>query len=297
MPQASTLQRILYPLAVDEFVDRYFQRLPLKVPGSSAKFDFLFRQGDFQLKLDRVTKIRAVFSDYREERTHPADIKRMLDAGATICVTGMEKAHPKLANAARLVRSTLNYAGNVSFRAYLSPPGGGFNLHFDARVTTTLQIAGTRRWWFSNEPAIAFPTHNSGREPRGSAVAYKIPKLETLRSVVLRPGDLLCLPAGVWHCAKGRTVSLALNMAFDHYGAGVFDSITGLLERRLLQDPAWREPLPAVPRPNARRVPPHVAAVMRERIDALQTELAALRGNEAELTRAWQMMVRSKPPA
>jgi ribosomal protein L16 Arg81 hydroxylase len=292
MPAATALQRILAPLSVDEFAEKYFQQRPLKISGKSGKFEFLFREADFLLNLDRVKHIRAVFPKNRQARIQPNEIPDMLEAGATICVTGMERAHVKLRNAAERIRSELNYAGNVSFRAYLSPPGSGFDLHFDARIATTLQIAGTKRWWFSDQPAVPFPAHNSGREPKG-VKRHKAPSPRTLRSVLLRPGDVLCLPAGVWHSAKGSTASLALNMAFDHNGGGVFDSIVTMLEQRLGKDAAWREPLPITPGGQTRRMPAAVAAMLRRHIGALRAELVALEQDEAELTRAWRSAVRS----
>jgi ribosomal protein L16 Arg81 hydroxylase len=294
MPAASALQRILDPLRVDQFVEKYFQRRPLRLSGRSGKFDFLFRESEFLSHLDRVKHIRAVFPRNRQARIQPTEIPDMMEAGATICVTGMERAYPKLMEAARRIRTELNYAGEISFRAYLSPPDSGFDLHFDARVATTLQIAGTKRWWYSNEPAVAFPTHNSGREPPG-APRYKAPPRDTLRSVILRPGDVLCLPAGVWHAAKGKSMSLALNMAFDHKGGGVFDSIVSMLEQRVTDDPDWRQPLPVSTTRKRGALPESIASVLRDRIAALQSELTELCTDDAKLARAWRSAVQSDP--
>lgn len=294
MARASALQRILHPMTIDEFAADYFQRRPLRIRGKPGKFDFLFRESDFELRLGRAKQIKAVFGELRQATIDARDIRHMLDAGATICVNGIERAHPKLLDVTRQVRAELGYAGTVSFRAYLSPPTRGFDLHFDARVATTLQIAGTKRWWYSDEPAVAFPLNNSGRIANGSAGDHKVPRLGALRSVLLRPGDVLCLPAGVWHCAKGTTKSLALNMAFDHYRAGAFDSIVNALEKRLMREAAWREPLPVAVRHKGKRAPPAVASAMRERIDALTRELAAMRDDEAALSRAWQRMLDSE---
>ena len=61
-----------------------------------------------------------------------------------------------------------------------------------------------------------------------------------------------------------------------------------------MRDAAWREPLPVAVRHKGKRVPAAVASVMRERIDALTEELAALRDNEAALSRAWQRMLESE---
>jgi ribosomal protein L16 Arg81 hydroxylase len=293
MPAASVLRRILQPVSVDAFVAGYFQRRPLRIPGTPDKFDFLFREDDFALNLDRVKHIRAVFSENRQARIQPPEIEDMFEAGATICVTGMERANRKLREAARRIRGELAYSGEVTFRAYLSPPGSGFDIHYDARVATTLQIAGTKRWWYSSQPALAFPAHNSGRGPAGSR-RYKAPPLSSMRSVLLRPGDVLCLPAGVWHCAKGTATTLALNLAFDHNRGSVFDSIINVLHDRLMGAPEWREPLPPVPGANGGRIPQPVASMLRDRIDHLQAELSALRNDEKQLTRAWQMAVQSK---
>jgi hypothetical protein len=126
-------------------------------------------------------------------------------------------------------------------------------------------------------------------------VHYKVPQLKALRSVLLRPGDLLCLPAGVWHAAKAETTSLALNMAFDHCGAAVLDSIMGMLRDRLMSHAVWREPLPAVIDASGRTLPRAIKSVLTGRIADLERELAQLRGDEAALRSAWRAAVQAKP--
>jgi ribosomal protein L16 Arg81 hydroxylase len=286
MTRATTLGRILHPLSVDEFATDYFQQRPLFIRGHPRKFAFVFAQREFALDLDRVSEIRAVFRDLWQAQIHPVDIKEMMLAGASICVTGMEKAHPRLQRAAKAIKSELGYGGTVSFRAYLSPPKSGFDLHFDARVATTLQVAGTKRWWYSREPALAFPKANSPHPLPAFSSEYKMPPISNLRSVLLRPGDLLCLPAGVWHRARAKTTSLALNLAFDHYGAGMFDFIVAMLERRLEKDPVWRVPLPVSSSRLRRTTAETVVKMARVRIDALQKELSAIRADEQGLRKA-----------
>jgi ribosomal protein L16 Arg81 hydroxylase len=290
----NTLQRILHPLSIDAFVGKFFQRRSFRLPGPANKFDFLFRERDFPVGLDRTKEIRAVFTGNRQVRIRPIEIPQMYEAGATICITGMERAQPKLLRAATLIKSELNYAGSVSFRAYLSPPGSGFGLHYDARVVTTLQISGTKRWWYSREPAIPFPAYNSGKEPKGYP-RWLPPPPGALRKIVLRPGDVFCLPAGVWHCAEaqGSGMSLALNLAFDHNGHGTLDSIYYMLKDRLELDERWREPLPVAPGVRGRAIPKEVTSELRRRINALCTELAHLSEDDVELGRAWRKSVRT----
>jgi ribosomal protein L16 Arg81 hydroxylase len=282
----SIVARIFAPVSPQQLVDDYFERRPLHVRGRHDKYEFLFRQEQFKDGLDRATEIRAVFAGLWQAAIDPADIKEMYRAGATICVTGMERVHRALADAARRIARELHYPGSVSFRAYLSPAGRGFDLHYDARIATTLQIAGTKRWWYSTTPAIPFPRANSPR-PLAHRAGPKPPSLRSLRSVVLRPGDLLCLPAGTWHRARAETDSLALNLAFDHNTASVIDAIADAVEARLDHDEAWRRP----PRPSIarrRRMTPEAEADLRARIDLVQRELTAIRDDPAALVQLWR---------
>ncbi len=293
MPQETILGRILSPLSVADFASRYFQRRALFVRGQAHKFDFLFRHEEFIHNLDRATEIRVVFANLWQATIDPPDINEMLQAGGTICVTGMEKAHQRLEKAARRIKEELGYTGKVSFRAYLSPPTAGFDLHFDARVATTLQIAGTKRWWYSVDPAIPFPESNSPRPLSGKRRKYNIPRQSQLKSVLLRPGDLLCLPAGAWHRAKAGDTSLALNLAFDHGGSSVFDVIVDILEDRIKSDPTWRVPLPVAEKKRRQSAATDVTRILRERIDALTRVLTSIRRSDRLLKRAWLERIRS----
>ena len=291
--QAPTIARILHPVSVKDFLSSYFEQRPLIIRGPATKFNHVVTAHEFKLGLDRVTEIRAVFAGLWQATIDPADIKEMINAGASVCVTGLEQGQPKLRQIANAIKRELNYAGTVGFRAYLSPPGTGFDLHFDARVATTLQIAGSKRWWFSSTPAELFPPANSPRNQKVLEREYSVPKLKQLKSVLLRPGDLLCLPAGTWHRARAQTMSLALNLAFDHGRAGVFDVLVEALYEKLQDDPAWRKPLPSIAGVNGKKLPPEVAAILRERLQSLQLSLAEMQHDNAALKRAWVKSVNS----
>lgn len=291
--QAATIARILDPVRVDEFLSSYFERRPLIVRGWATKFNHIFTPNDFKFGLDRVTEIRAVFAGLWQATIHPSDIKEMINAGASICVTGLEQGQPKLRDIANAIKRELNYSGTVSFRAYLSPPGTGFDLHFDARVATTLQIMGSKRWWFSKTPAELFPVENSPRNQKVLKHEYSVPRLKQLKTVLLRPGDLLCIPAGTWHRARAQTISLALNLAFDHGRAGVFDVLVEALYEKLQHDPAWRRPLPSTAGINGKKLPAEVAGILRERLERMQQSLAEMQHDNAALRRAWVRSINS----
>lgn len=237
----TALAALLSPVRVDVFLREYFCKRPLLVRGQPGKFDAIMEPDDFIHGLDRVPEIRCVFGGLRQAVISPADIREMFEAGATICVTGIDCAHRRLRSAARRIEMELGYAGRVDFRAYLSPPGSGFDIHYDARVATTLQLDGTKTWWYSDEPYSPFPTENSPRHDM-AAIRHAVSKTR-LHKVTLRPGDLLCLPPGVWHKAKAGTGgSLALNLAFNHTGATVLDVVLQELRASLSARTGCREP-------------------------------------------------------
>jgi ribosomal protein L16 Arg81 hydroxylase len=239
--RSTTLAALLDPVAVQTFLDEHFGKRPLLVRGVPGKFDALMKPSDFIYGLDRVPEIRCVFRQLKQATISPVDIREMYEAGATICVTGIDSAHRSLRTAARQIRKEIGYAGRVDFRAYLSPPGAGFDIHYDARVATTLQLLGTKTWRYSSEPDSAFPTENSSRANL-AGIRREVGKLK-LRKVTLRPGDLLCLPAGAWHKAQaGAGGSLALNLTFNHVGATVLDIVMQELRKTLSNLPACREP-------------------------------------------------------
>jgi hypothetical protein len=90
-------------------------------------------------------------------------------------------------------------------------------------------------------------------------------------------------------------MSLSLNLAFDHRGAGVFDVIVAALQDMFRNDPAWRAPLPALSWNRNDGFPMSVTAIMRERIDLMQKALGELRDNEDAMKRAWTNSLVSEP--
>ena len=272
---SSVMSRLLGSVPLEEFLDDYFGKRPLFIKGAPGKFDALMKPNKFIYGLEKATEIRCVFSELRQATIAPIDVREMYEAGATICVTGMDRVHPSLRAAAYRIKKEIGYGGRVDFRAYLSPPGSGFDFHYDARVATSLQLEGTKTWWYSTKPHSEFPTNNSTRTDM-KAIRRVVSKLP-LRKVTLRPGDLLCLPAGVWHRAKaGRGGSLALNLAFNHAGATVLDMIVEELRRRVSNRPSCRQPFLT----GAKRAPAGLDSHVDHCVESLEDALATLHSEE-----------------
>jgi ribosomal protein L16 Arg81 hydroxylase/predicted enzyme related to lactoylglutathione lyase len=238
-PAGSTaVDTLLHPLGRDEFLAQYWHRRPVHLTGWEGRFAGLF---DRDALADALNRQHESGVSVRVSGDHEGDdggagahvlidaddIAQQLRAGASLCVDPVDRVNPVVARMAAELRAGLGHPGPVSVKAYLSTPGFGFNTHFDAQVVTTAQIEGSKRWRVSPVPGVAFPTDNAflddtgtirynGRTP-GSLAPWERPEVDRAAfvEVVLRPGDVLCLPAGTWHEAKATGgSSLALNFSF-----------------------------------------------------------------------------------
>jgi ribosomal protein L16 Arg81 hydroxylase len=237
----TALGRILSPVAVDQFLDQFFCKAPLFVPGHEKKFDFLPQRSHLRSILHRATDIRAVFKNLSQASIRPGDVQDMFNAGATICITGLHYAHETLGLLTSAVRQELQFSGDISVRAYWSPAGGGFAVHYDPRIVTTLQLEGTKQWWYSTSPGEHFPLGNSPY-PLSEEMNESLQRAG-VESVVLSPGDVLCLPPGTWHWALAESDCFALNLAFDYMGGSMADLVAAALRRELLRATVLRAPL------------------------------------------------------
>jgi ribosomal protein L16 Arg81 hydroxylase len=298
-PTAPVLARLLDPITPEDFLEEYFGQKALFVRGKPGKFDWLFKASEMDGALGRAKELRAVFRGNREAVIRPEATRAMLAAGATICVTGIDRGHPTLARTATALKRELNYHGTVDCRCYQSASGGGFDIHYDARIATSLQIAGTKRWWYSEEPSIPLPRHNSGRGTEFWE-EKRTPPPKNLTSVVLEPGDLLCLPAGCWHKAAAGKESLAINVAFEHNRHSVLDFTLNLLRQKLVGDPSWRETLPPalLPEDHDGAIPEVLLDLIQERLDQLRAALGAegLPLSQDAVAHAWRQEVSTGIP-
>lgn len=294
------LQELISPIRCEEFVDSYFSRASLNVEGPPQKFNHIFSWGRLKQALARGEKIRdrrynitASFtggedsgSSRRMIEAHHNQVSELFNAGATICITNIHMADPMLAQWAQAIRAQLNFTGTVGVNCYVSPDGSGLPMHYDKRIATSIQIAGKKRWKFSTASAKAWPNTNEVYQPGelGADVGKLPPDME-FREVELNPGDLLCLPAGAWHSARGIGVSLALNLYFAP--RNFLEQLVPLLQEFAVSNEHWRGGPPASIGKIQGNMPESVSAYMRERLDEFYKMALGVMDNSAALNESW----------
>jgi hypothetical protein len=198
-------------------------------------------------------------------------------------------ADRNLARWAHAIRGQLNFTGTVGVNCYVSPDGAGLPMHYDRRVATTLQIAGKKRWIFSTTPSKAWPGTNAlykdGRIEPPEAADGKRPEELEIHEVELHPGDLLCLPAGAWHAARGVGFSLALNLYFAP--RNVFDQLAPLFMEYAASNENWRGGPPVEVESIHGKLPGVVSGYLRERLDEFQQVVRSMLEQPDKLSASW----------
>jgi hypothetical protein len=302
------LQDLVSPISCEEFVNSYFARVSLNLEGNLQKFDHIFSWERLRQALwrgqnisDRRYNITASFtsgedcgSTRRMMEAHHNQVVELLNAGATICITNIHMADPFLARWAQAIRTQLNFTGTVGVNCYVSPDGSGLPMHYDKRVATTLQIAGKKRWKFSAESAKAWPNSNEVyQEGQVEAEVGKLPKDMEFREVELNPGDMLCLPAGAWHSARGIGFSLALNLYFAP--RNLFDQFIPLLQNFAASNENWRGGPPATVEKTQGGMPQAISSYMRERIEEFHKMALAVIDGPDSLAEPWLNSLTNAP--
>lgn len=301
------LDDLLYPVTPKQFLDEYWARQARYIKGPPHKFADLFSIPMFHAAARGAGALHVEFKDgLRLHKAHPEDIDVCFKQGATICLTDISHSNTRVQAVVDAIKRQLQFSGVLDVRSYLSSDGCGYATHADARIATTLQISGKKRWRFAQHPAVDFPLRNIVFGPEGYRVYrfqhdgptrlwehFDKPDEASFSEVVLEPGDLLCLPAGTWHSAKAIGHSLAINLAFNSTPFDHF--ITSAMRERLLTIPEWRCPIPLAPgQPADGTVPDHVAVFFAARLREMKECIEALAPDGPELAHAWRERIYSR---
>ena len=127
----------------------------------------------------------------------------------------------------------------VQANAYLTPPGAqGFRVHYDTHDVLVLQVEGEKAWRVWPGQPLPHPTRRTPwqREmtPEGEPAG-----------LTLRPGEVLYLPRGTLHDARGQAGAASLHLTIGLLEPSWADAMRLLLDRLEATRPELREPFPS----------------------------------------------------
>lgn len=258
-------------MSLKEFAEVCDAPAPSHIRPPSNRFTGLMSAATFREAAASAPSLRVSFSDASRKSMSPAtevpasEIDRYYESGGTLCITGVEKTTPRLYELSVELKRALGYAGFVDCRAYLSGDGAGYTPHFDDKTVITFQIEGNKVWRVSPMAAVPYPIRNAGQFPDGQFRYFSDrptmpwehfaqPDFNAVSiTYELVAGDILIVPAGVWHEARAGGHSLSLAIALSHvvYGSAI-DIVIAAIKDHLISDPNWRRTPPLITSNSAR---------------------------------------------
>jgi ribosomal protein L16 Arg81 hydroxylase len=159
---------------------------------------------------------------------------------------------------------------------YASPRSSGFQPHFDAYANFVLHLRGRKVWRLApnhqaRDPMEHYDLAEAPYIPPELASYWQGPPVAAIPEggveVELRPGSLLFVPRGTWHCTEAQEdETISLNLTFSQ--PTWLDLLLSEIRGRLVRHRHWRELADGVgAREEARRT------AARDRLESLVARL------------------------
>jgi ribosomal protein L16 Arg81 hydroxylase len=188
------------------------------------------------LKLGVTNKTKPVAPIFylQNGKVNAEKLAKLLRQGASLIVEPLDPYFPTLDVLCSDIRART--AENIKAGAIVTTgDSGALKYHFDPQDLIIVQVEGSKRWRIYDPPVANLLKKDKSLEPRETPIFDDI----------LRPGDLLFLPAGYCHhCDNGPDLSLHLGIFFEPptgYHA-VTDAVKALLPQ-LIEEEIFRIPL------------------------------------------------------
>jgi ribosomal protein L16 Arg81 hydroxylase len=233
------IQALFEHLPAATFVERYFQQLPIAVPGGAEHVAALGT-------LDVLDSIAAhpeakVERSRRGEwwpdnaRPNSDELRRSLADGWTIFVRHAERYHAPLAELADEFRAAFQAPIDIHF--FCTPPATeGFGWHYDVEDVFILQTQGSKKYRLRKNTVNPWPLV----ETTPDDLNYEAER-SLVMECVLRAGDWLYIPPGYWHAAQAEALSISLSVGVMSPTA---IELLELLRPLLVESLRWRQRLP-----------------------------------------------------
>jgi ribosomal protein L16 Arg81 hydroxylase len=228
------LQTLITPLTEADFLTALRERKLTFLPGFEPRrfesllnwqtLNHLLEERAFPLQHLRVLRESTPIPEslyVKQGRVSVRALSNLLNQGVSLIFNRLEKQVPALGVLCNNIASQ-TFERISTTAVVTSGRGGALECHYDDQDLIILQIAGSKRWHVFGV---------SDRCPEGSPVFDR----------VLKPGNLLFLPAREWHhCENGPHRSLHLSILFDPpNGRYIMD----MLASQLVSDEIFRRPL------------------------------------------------------
>ncbi|MEL7690797.1 cupin domain-containing protein [Citromicrobium bathyomarinum] len=257
---AATMQfdALIAPVDRDTFIDRYFNRDMLYLPGEADRFaglldwsdlDYLLEHNRLEpprLRLSRAGKLIDP-SLYTRERRGARDLdagatNMLLRQGATLVISYAEELLPSLRALADETEQLFGAHVNINIYAGWGTDNG-FAPHFDHHDVLVLQARGRKRWRVADGDYTR-PTTRYRNSPCPLPEKFGF-------DTILESGDVLYLPRGWWHEATPLgEESLHITVAIS---CPVARNVLDWLAPRIEQAAIGSAAVPPPSRPEARK--------------------------------------------
>jgi ribosomal protein L16 Arg81 hydroxylase len=233
------IQALFEHLPAATFVERYFQQLPIAVPGGAEHIARLGTPG----VLDAIAshpdaKVeRSRRGEWWPDDSRPTshDIRSSLDDGWTIFVRHAERFHAPLGDLASEFRAA--FQAPIDFHFFCTPPATeGFGWHYDVEDVFILQTQGSKKYRLRKNTVNPWPLV----ETTPDDLNYEAER-SLVMECVLRAGDWLYIPPGYWHAAQAEALSISLSVGVMSPTA---IDLLELLRPLLVESLRWRQRLP-----------------------------------------------------
>ena len=227
--ETPTLETLLAPTGVDEFTAAVHDRRTLYRAGTAERYRDIFSLDDFEellLTLTSPAELRwlevtrggdglAVNQSMLDKHgmLSPMQVFGRFARGYSLVLNQVHRRSMRVRRVCRDLEREVHAIGDTlplaeaGAIAFLTPPGQRtLRVHWDAADVIVLHISGRKRWgvWPRVEPAPV--------RPRGGLDLDRQPPTEAL---LLSPGDLLYLPAGVPHAAMALPDEHSLHLSIN----------------------------------------------------------------------------------
>jgi ribosomal protein L16 Arg81 hydroxylase len=263
---------LLSPVTPEEFLDAYFDRKPLHLPGPARRFEDLFSWdrasallGMTPLWTGSTLQVALAGEDLDAGaycapqsgrggadtlQPDPRRVQDLMRRGAAVALRSIETMTPDIAFVAAALQC--HFDGEVTCDAHIAACGNrDVTVRFDIHDRFVLQICGTTDWAVYEGRIDEAADVDGFRPDRNPEAHAGPPRGAVCLEAAMTPGDVLYIPRGQLHAVQAPDgAAMYLTFGVERMRGYHF---TGAIADTLLQDPVFRQTLPRFDEPDAHR--------------------------------------------